>query len=424
MDAPMILPPKELRETIDKVAPFVASRGKPFEDRLKEDGKKDFKLSFINVGDPFYPYYAKRVEDYRSGKLTSVARGGPDAILKHDNTASAAQASAASTPREHRFSQALPPISAIDLAILRLTARSVAVNGRSFITTLLQREGRNPQFDFLRGSHPLFGFFMQVVQQYALVLDPPPSLLAAIRADDADDYGAILRRCGVRAEAEVGRRRERKQEALDAAEQRRMYAQIDWSAFVVVETIEFAPSDEAAELPGALDLERLKRASLEQKRLMMELDEPTRAFDRASLYIEHPDTQPVSAKLPAPTPSPATGSRLPQTRQQRQTCPRCGELIPVDELEEHMRVELLDPRYADQKARYAAKHHSRPSNTLLDDPADGGAGAATSNDVAANLRNILNRKRADNPNTDKHQQPAGKKPKVAEIGPALRPPPR
>ena len=30
-------------------------------------------------------------------------------------------------------------------------------------------------------------------------------------------------------------------------------------------------------------------------------------------------------------------------------CPRCGQQIPVDEMAEHMKIELLDPKYAQQR---------------------------------------------------------------------------
>jgi splicing factor 3A subunit 1 len=31
-----------------------------------------------------------------------------------------------------------------------------------------------------------------------------------------------------------------------------------------------------------------------------------------------------------------------------QKCPNCGQLIPINELSEHMRIELLDPRWKEQ----------------------------------------------------------------------------
>jgi splicing factor 3A subunit 1 len=42
-------------------------------------------------------------------------------------------------------------------------------------------------------------------------------------------------------------------------------------------------------------------------------------------------------------------------------CPNCGQQIPVNELEQHMRIELLDPRWKEQRA----KADSRAATTNL-----------------------------------------------------------
>ncbi len=39
-----------------------------------------------------------------------------------------------------------------------------------------QREQRNPQFDFLKPTHMLFGYFTQLVDAYAKVLQPSSKL--------------------------------------------------------------------------------------------------------------------------------------------------------------------------------------------------------------------------------------------------------
>ena len=47
--------------------------------------------------------------------------------------------------------------------ILRLTALFTARSGRRFTSELASRENRNYQFDFLRPSHSLFGYFNRCV---------------------------------------------------------------------------------------------------------------------------------------------------------------------------------------------------------------------------------------------------------------------
>jgi len=63
-----------------------------------------------------------------------------------------------------------------------------------------------------------------------------------------------------------------------------------------------------------------------------------------------------------------------------QVCPNCGEAIPVNELDEHMRIELLDPKWKAQKA-LAEK---RQAATNL------GGG-----DVARNVKRLAERGRED-----------------------------
>lgn len=49
----------------------------------------------------------------------------------------------------------------------------------------------------------------------------------------------------------------------------------------------------------------------------------------------------------------------------KQRCPQCKQEIPVDELEKHIRIELMDPKWKQQKDREQAK--KRESNLELDD---------------------------------------------------------
>lgn len=54
--------------------------------------------------------------------------------------------------------------------VVKLTAQFVARNGRQFLTTLMNKEQRNYQFDFLRPQHSLFNYFTKLVEQYTKVL--------------------------------------------------------------------------------------------------------------------------------------------------------------------------------------------------------------------------------------------------------------
>jgi splicing factor 3A subunit 1 len=63
---------------------------------------------------------------------------------------------------------------------MKLTALFTARRGHTFIAALSAREGRNYQFDFLRPTHSLFGYFNRLVEQYSKVLMPTRQVLATL----------------------------------------------------------------------------------------------------------------------------------------------------------------------------------------------------------------------------------------------------
>lgn len=64
---------------------------------------------------------------------------------------------------------------------MKLTALFTARRGRNFLASLSAREGRNYQFDFLRPTHSLFGYFNRLVEQYTKVLYPDKETLEQLR---------------------------------------------------------------------------------------------------------------------------------------------------------------------------------------------------------------------------------------------------
>lgn len=75
---------------------------------------------------------------------------------------------------------------------VRLTAQFVARNGRQFLTTLMNREQRNNQFDFLRPQHSLFQYFTRLLEQYTKVLIPPKDLMKRL-TDEAQSAKAVMK---------------------------------------------------------------------------------------------------------------------------------------------------------------------------------------------------------------------------------------
>lgn len=268
----VVLPPKDIRAIVEKTAGYVARNGVVFEDRIREKEKHNPKFSFLSPNDAYSAFYAWRLEEVRAGRGTAVSAGRVGEVAPAPPPE---KRQGPAAPPEFHFSARMPNISAQDLEVVRLTALFVAQNGRSFMTTLSQKETRNYQFDFLRPQHSLYQFFSRLVDQYTILLQSASSdAVHAQRAriQELESYAAdrfnILGRAKQRAEW-VKYQEEQKQKKEEEAEKERMeYAQIDWHDFVVVETVLFEEADDQADLPPPTSLNDLQSASLEQKAAM------------------------------------------------------------------------------------------------------------------------------------------------------------
>jgi splicing factor 3A subunit 1 len=65
---------------------------------------------------------------------------------------------------------------------MKLTALFTARRGRMFLASLSAREGRNYQFDFLRPTHSLFGYFNRLVEQYTKIIQPNKETLEQLKS--------------------------------------------------------------------------------------------------------------------------------------------------------------------------------------------------------------------------------------------------
>jgi splicing factor 3A subunit 1 len=72
------------------------------------------------------------------------------------------------TPSPFHFIGDIPEdITPLDLDIMKLTAQFVARNGHQFQTGLMNREHKNPQFEFLKATSSENPYFQQLVESYS-----------------------------------------------------------------------------------------------------------------------------------------------------------------------------------------------------------------------------------------------------------------
>ena len=270
--AGVVLPPRDIRAIVEKTAGYVARNGIVFEDRIREKEKHNPKFSFLSPNDAYSAFYAWRLDEVREGRGTAVSAGrvGEAAVVPEPKKPQGPAA-----PPDFYFSARMPNISAQDLEVVKLTALFVAKNGRSFMTTLSQKETRNYQFDFLRPQHSLYQFFSRLVDQYTVLLQSASADGAkAQRArmqdleNNAKDRFNILGRAKQRAEWLKFQEQQKQKKEEEAEKEKLEYAQIDWHDFVVVETVLFEEADDQADLPPPTSLNDLQSASLEQKAAM------------------------------------------------------------------------------------------------------------------------------------------------------------
>ena len=230
--------------------------------------------------DPFHQYYkymkervAEDAEAVRAGTAAPAPTAQQKAVEKDEAALGGYE------PKPAEFMVDLPGVTAHDLDILRLTALFHARRGRSFLSSLSIREGRNYQFDFLRPTHSLYGYYNRMVESYQKIMQPPPGLIEALvkEAADPDLKWKTLEDARKRTEWERGRRKREDIEAKQREEEAAAYAAIDWQDFVVVETIEFTQNDMDLELPPPTSVERLKSMSMAEKRMASMVMEETGA---------------------------------------------------------------------------------------------------------------------------------------------------
>ncbi|OLL21755.1 Pre-mRNA-splicing factor sap114 [Neolecta irregularis DAH-3] len=430
--AGIIIPPKDIRDIVEKTATYVSRNGLQFEDKIREKEQYNVKFSFLNPADHYFKFYQYRLDELKSGKpsTTNVTvpklstpnfaptlESGIDTHQPYGFQAQQQQQKPFGQAPPFEFSAPLPAISPQDLDVLKLTAQFVARNGRQFMTSLSQRESRNYQFDFLRPNHSLYTFFTKLVEQYTKVLIPPKDMESKLKKN-VENKLSVLDRVKVRVSWQRKAEEERKRQADKEDKEKStsllsletllifllvLYAQIDWHDFIVVEMVEFTEVDNHMDLPPPTNLVDLQHATLEQKRMMSLFPQPGQLMiDNTSSAITPQYTpQPIPSVQPQPlrqqqqrvepllpvlqttvpiavsdydmAPPPALQQpgnlgnmkirqtytpRGPTSAKQTSVCPRCNQPIPVGELEEHMRIELLDPKWRDQKAKEEARKAS------------------------------------------------------------------
>lgn len=287
-------------------------------------------------------------------------------------------------------------LNALDVDIIKLTAQYTVANGKDFLLGLAVREQRNPQFDFLKPTHMLFSYFTTLVDAYAKILQP--SSEQTERTKLKTDRMKALESSVHRWEWNRSEEERKKKETVHVDEERSAFQSIDWFDFTVVETIDFA-EDELNEAPNAAKILATVREEDDDMDTDMDEDDdpkattqrmdmpppppmaPSMGVSRAQHAVssssqmqvsnmevegndEHASRYGADMEMEADTEmdlnvvtdyAPRMAGSGPAQGPLTMVDPISGKVIPVDEMSEHMRVQLMDPRWRIEQKRFQEK---------------------------------------------------------------------
>jgi splicing factor 3A subunit 1 len=419
----MVVPPKDLRGIVEKSAGYVVRNGPNFEERVRQKEKNNYKFSFLTPGDPYYTYYKWRCDEIAAGRGTDVAAGraGETVAAEPEKPKGPPEP----TPFHFSARMPIlnaQDLDVVKLTALFVAKRGKSFTtalsqreARNYQFDFLRPQHSLHQFFTRLVDQYTILFRAEGIDEATTVTNRIAEL-----EKNAQNKFHVMERAKQRAEW-VKFQQKQKQEKEEKGEQERIeYAQIDWHDFVVVETVEFTEHDEHAELPPPTSANDLQSASLEQRAALslntrrIEEALPT-DLDAPTYYNAYPvQPQPVPMHPPQPSVSPYQAGPYPPPgqytnpeeeqrirermqardqaaavqaaaqavpgqqpmrirsdyvpraqarRQQAQMaiCPYCNQKVPSAELDEHIRIELLDPRWKEQRA----KAESRSATTNL-----------------------------------------------------------
>lgn len=424
------------------------------EDKIRQREKTDSRFSFLSPDDAYNAYYRHQIQSIKNGDVVNAAPATTTNGAGAERTAAASGSDPDKPPEPSPLlfmieAGQMPKINSVDLEIIKLTALFTARLGRKFASDLGAREIRNYQFDFLRPTHSLFGFFNRLVEQYTQVLIPTPETierlerLAGGKANDRKRLDVVKAAETQKLRTVLGKREvmteiesrikwesykglELKKKTSEEEKEKREFNEIDWEDFIVVSTVEFTENDEVIDLPPPMSISEVENMTIAQKKMaamvmegkdMSTIDEEQlngamssndqeanemladakRSAEEAKAKAaaeaqeggeqenEDEDNQTDNKQVAEIKKLHTTGMKIRkdyvpknkqlQTAQQQAQnakvittlCQICGQQINVNEISEHVRIELLDPRWKEKKHKTELNRSSSNMLTLGSD---------------------------------------------------------
>jgi splicing factor 3A subunit 1 len=277
-------------------------------------------------------------------------------------------------PRKRHYTPPAPPpleliniiapssLTLAQVETIQLVAQFTALDGKGgpFIGRLTHREWSNPAFAFCQPRHGHFAYFSALVDAYRRIYDTWTSSSAS-RGDMVEEMASSVDQCleltAYRVEYERDLEEQTRKQKAEHGDEAQL-AQIDWHDFVVVETIDF-PKDEKVELamlpppppPPKADLSAGNAASLPGAGSVEEME-----------LSDDEDGETIRV---VPSYKPKVVSARETNSLEEVIDPITGKSVPVKDMPEHMRIQLLDPKWAEERKKFQEKQ--KDSNLVSGD---------------------------------------------------------
>jgi splicing factor 3A subunit 1 len=421
-----ILPPKDVLYRVERTAETVNRRGK--DSAMLQKLRDNTLTNFVDESSSYHPYWQWRLDEIAAGRGVNLGRGAGGGAENQSTGVSSKgrQVKVPEKPAEFFFSARVPRMSAQDFDVIKLTAKYAAANGQAWVTQLSQKMIRDPAFEFLGRQHTLYIFFEHLRDQYQSLFESEAAndgdilkrRIAELEANIEDPHRVIER---ARKRAEYNHFQESQKAAKEEKieKDRIAYQQIDWHNFSVINPpIVFDEEDDTRDLPPPMSLQDLQSQSLEQRAAMRIGTD--RRLEEAIPFMDEGQPLPAAQVPQYPAPGypqgypPAIGAYPPQpedfnqapsvqaererARQQQEAarataaaqpqrivtnyvpaaqrrkqqagaatsiCPNCHQAIPNSEMEQHLRIEMLDPQWREQ-SRIAQQRSQTTNLSTLD----------------------------------------------------------
>ena len=386
----MIIPPPETKKFIDKAAGLVAKYGKEMEDEMRNNPNP--LVSFLKESDPYNNYYQQRITQIKTeiekeekedeskkendnntetflnkkrendtplqesnikkessfqDELRAMLNSNISSLTKTENISLMNAIRNAKQPKPDQFSISHPNIQSLDMDIIKITAQFVAKNGEKFLSELSQRESKNSQFNFLKPQHILFGYFTYLVGSYTkIITDKKEKIKKLIQY--SSDKEAILKEANNRVLYEKKIKKMQKSKKYNETdfmteEEKKKNTVINWYDFVVVDTIDF--DNEVIDDAIKEENEKVHQEQIEISHDTPPIEPILPTDTKEEIKEEEIDTsskQPTNIKIVKNYTRPSMKAKKESTEIK---CPLCKLSISEETFQDHLRLELLDPKW-------------------------------------------------------------------------------